>query len=698
MTTTTEVPGRYPVALNGIGVMVDLSDQEFTRRPIPKMRPQADTASSRGEGSVNPDGLWRFVQDSWHKGAGQQFNQLPDSEPSRFRKAAGFDVFREPGTLRPLNGATKKKNSANTNLALVTASGYLYRADGNVVEHTSDITVAVPVWTSCNIFTNQMTVVNKVKVANVVTLTTSVAHAFQTGDSVTVAIGDAAFDGVAVITGTPSTTTFTYTLAGADVPSASTSGFASVAETPQSIKSLTSDGFKVYAALGSNGVHETQEGRTWSRQISALSATLVRSVKGRLMAANGQAIYNITTYGAAPSALYTHPSEDWVWVDFAEGPGQIFAAGYVGDRSLIYRTAIKPDGTALDTPVVAGELPRGEVIRSIKGYLGLLLIGSDQGVRIAVINGDGDLTTGGLIETFDPDVPGYPSPVRCFEPQGRFVWFGWDNKNTEVSAHPGSGLGRLDLSTFSEAEQLVPAYNEDLDYVTASGAVTGVVTYQNRKVFAIASEGFIVEDGAPAAAHTATFWSGRVNFALTDKKVPHFLHLAWQPMEGTANIGVNIATDGGDLVAVTTVAVAQDSTGAVVDLRTALPSSYHTFEVVLVVARSTGTPGIPYLTRWALEADPIPPRAAEVIVLPIDLTHAVEWADNPEPVGPREVFEQIRSWYTAGTVIDLQMGGRSAEKVTVMDYRWKPREPTAEQPPDWWQGPLVVELKTVEAA
>ena len=54
------------------------------------------------------------------------------------------------------------------------------------------------------------TVNNKVLASNVVTLTTTAAHNFQVGDTVVVAISDAAYDGRYVIRSVPSATTFTY--------------------------------------------------------------------------------------------------------------------------------------------------------------------------------------------------------------------------------------------------------------------------------------------------------------------------------------------------------------------------------------------------------------------------------------------------------------------------------------------------------
>jgi hypothetical protein len=66
---------------------------------------------------------------------------------------------------------------------------------------------------------------------------------------------------------------------------------------------------------------------------------------------------------------------------------------------MIYKTTIKADGTALDVPIHAGQLPHGEIVTAIHGYLGYIAIGSNRGIRLATSDNDGNLTIGPLLET-----------------------------------------------------------------------------------------------------------------------------------------------------------------------------------------------------------------------------------------------------------------------------------------------------------
>jgi len=64
---------------------------------------------------------------------------------------------------------------------------------------------------------------NKSLTSNVATLTTSAAHGFETGQSVTISGVDSTFNGTYTITATPTPTTFRYAKTATDVPSAAVS-------------------------------------------------------------------------------------------------------------------------------------------------------------------------------------------------------------------------------------------------------------------------------------------------------------------------------------------------------------------------------------------------------------------------------------------------------------------------------------------
>ena len=93
MTTSSNVPGVFDVAIDGNDYMIDTQYLEsFRYETIDPIRRQADTSDSVGESSLNPEGYWRRSPNSWHHGAGQ----------------ARYDV-----TIRTRNGSTRRRVSTS---------------------------------------------------------------------------------------------------------------------------------------------------------------------------------------------------------------------------------------------------------------------------------------------------------------------------------------------------------------------------------------------------------------------------------------------------------------------------------------------------------------------------------------------------------------------------------------------------------
>lgn len=143
-TAEEDVPNRYPIALDGRGYQIDdKGDSGIRHISIPMLRPQQDTGEKPSERSLNPEGLWRAGQDSWHRGAGQSFVDRPDSDPFRFRSSKGIDVFSNKWEISLLRDTERKVSSANTNLRLLpVGTGRLYFIDGQALKYLTDVLAA----------------------------------------------------------------------------------------------------------------------------------------------------------------------------------------------------------------------------------------------------------------------------------------------------------------------------------------------------------------------------------------------------------------------------------------------------------------------------------------------------------------------------------------------------------------------------
>lgn len=576
--TSSTTPSLYPVAINGRGYLLDFSfspyrREAFRHRSIAALRAQADTSNVPGEASLNPSGLWRRTQDTWHKGAGQRYLDRNDSDDARFYVSKGINPWTR-GQISLLPATASKRASANTNLALMVAGSRLYITDGNTIAYSTDITGVTPTFTAC----------------------TGLAAANPT--------------------------------------------------------SIASDGTYVYTSHTASGIYLTNTGTGATASWITGNVTMVRYVKGRLIATYQNLLYNVTTgVGTAgptalPAALYTHPNPSWTWVDSAEGPSNIYLAGYAGDKSLIYRTAVKADGTALDIPIVAGELPDGEIVRRIQGYIGFLMVGTDKGVRFCTLDTSGNVVLGDLIST--------TSAVQAFEPQDRYVWYGITNYDST-----STGLGRLDLRTFNDG---APAYAADL-MATTQGAVLDACTFQSLRLFAVSGAGFYGQTTDMVASGTID--SGIINYGIADPKVPVFLHYDSSPLAGSYTAYLSL--DGGTFTTVDTISTLSSVTEEMPTLQTL---SDH-FEIRSTLTRSSvDTTTGPTILRYTLRANPAAPTGYDIIV-PIRLAEELLVGGTETQMIPSQELAILDELRMNRRVIIYQEGS-SSYTVTLEGIDWIP--------------------------
>lgn len=142
----------YPIKLGGREYLIDTAlppghSFRFSRGSVPTVREQQDTGDLPGEQSLSREDLWRRAQETWHGGAGQAVLDRLDATPLRFRTSKGIDPF-DKWELKLLKETTQKAASADASQGLLVVGNYLYYFRGTVLEHTQDITVGSPAFTS----------------------------------------------------------------------------------------------------------------------------------------------------------------------------------------------------------------------------------------------------------------------------------------------------------------------------------------------------------------------------------------------------------------------------------------------------------------------------------------------------------------------------------------------------------------------
>ena len=527
---TTLVPNVFPVAINGRPYLVDLKAGSFQRQYDARVRDSVDQSAEPGESAINPQGLWRRSQSSWHYGAGQTYADTADAEAFRFNNSKGVYVW-DKGEVTLLKDTTQVLADAAATLQALTVGTRLYVATGGDVKYTTDLST----FTNCT------------------------------------------------------------------------------SEPAGNVGGMATDGFNVFVAFASHGVHKaTTSSDAFSSYISGTDTFVnLRYVKGRLMASEDNDVYNFTSSGGPGSPLFSHGNTGFRWVGFAGGQNHIYMGGFAGNQSLIYRTTIKADATSLDTPIVALELPAGEIITGLDSYLDFVLIGTTKGIRVATSDTNGNLVSGPLIQI--------GSSVTSFSGEGRFVWFNWTNFDGT-----STGLGRLDLGVFISTNQ--PAYASDL-MVTAQGAVSSVNTINSRPVFVVVGSGIYVEHATDLVA-SGYLESGIYRWGVPDAKFVPKWDLRCRPLNGSVTL--SIKTDGGsyhDFQAFTL-------SGGKEKTINGLEDRVFEAEVKLTLGRSaTSNTVSPEVTRWMGRAYAAPLRS-QIFSVPLIMHHKLN-------IRGREYFQNV---------------------------------------------------------
>jgi hypothetical protein len=317
------------------------------------------------------------------------------------------------------------------------------------------------------------------------------------------------------------------------------------------ITSLTQDGLNYYAA-NNTGIYRgalTGTGATGSIYYQTGANTVIGFVKQRLVAAIGPSVYEITTATGATGPLtadkrYTHPDSGWNWTSIVEGPQAVYASGYRGTNSSIFKFSLSTAGVmpTLTNAVTAADFPDDEHVTALGVYLGTyMLIGTNRGIRVGLIDANGDISYGPL--TYEKSDA---SHTLSFAFKDRFAYA------TITNAIDGkSGLIRIDLSQETEPGRY--AYAKDLSSgVTGSCRAVAFIGDTGRVAFAVADSGVYFQHATNKVA-SGFLDTGYIRYATIEKKYFKLIKPRFNtPMFGTCTISTKEID--GDVTSIITVA------------------------------------------------------------------------------------------------------------------------------------------------
>ena len=442
----------YDVAIGGLPFIYAINDaRPYVRETAPFRKDQFDNAQEPGEQSLT--GWWIRSQSSFHTGTGIKFFDPAATDANgryRFTDSRNIDVWTK-------GQVTLLKETAN--MTGVTTGTYklLSIVDGS----TNKILGWEPASTTINNYTSTGTAVTYTHVTSIGTpLDTAILAIATDGTDLFIADNDHIYTG----------------------PIA----------TPTA-------GYSRYYNTGSQKV-------------------TLGWVKQRLIGCIGTSVYELTnargSTHALPTPTYTHPNSGWEWTSISEGGTAIYAAGYAGGNSAIYKFTLTTATGSLPTltsAITAAQLPIGEIVYKIEYYLGYLMIGTNKGVRAAIISEqDGSINYGPLIIEES-------NGVYDFAFRDKFVW---------VTGSIGgyAGLYRIDLGT--ELEPLRFAYATDayLDGVTGYATSVDFVGNTNQIAFTTSgSNGIAIQSGeytgtTGALASTGYLTTGYIRYGTLEPK------------------------------------------------------------------------------------------------------------------------------------------------------------------------------------
>ena len=607
--TSDLVPNVFPLAIDGRPYMIDQKSGKFQRGYEQRVRDSSDDSTTPGEGAINPGGLWRRGQDSWHYGAGQQYADTVESKPYRFYKSKGINPWTK-GELNLLNDTKIALSSAATSQHMVVQDGRVYVALNGDVKYTTNPYLATPTWVDC--------------------------------------------------TGEPGGT----------------------------VQAMATDGSGIYLAFPNDGVRiidtavsATAIGGPRSGHFinSADNFYMLGFAKQYMFGAHDNVLQLISSLGAK-SVVTTPDDINFRWVGVATGQNAVYAAGYSGKKSLIYKITITSAGV-LDKGVVALELPTGEVVSSIAGYLGFIIIGTNKGIRFCSTDTDSNLVAGQIIPT--------STSVLHSSSDDRFVYFGWSNYDGL-----SSGIGRMDLSVFTSTN--TPAFATDLMYTPAGtwspANTTRVVTFADpvsgvsKRVFTVSGVGVVAEDSDNLVT-SGEIETGTWRWDVPDRKFIAKIDTRSTPLVGAITSYLKI--DNGSYLDIGTW-----------DIPSGIQNSFDgtddqaieaDFKFMLERDATIHTSG-PTFTRWMARAY-VAPYRSQFFVVPILLHKTVEVRGKPYYYDVEAQQDFFDSLIETPRIIALQLGN-TTHTVIVEDVSWESSDARGYT---WeFDGTLVVTLRSVE--
>jgi hypothetical protein len=453
-----EITGNaFDVAIAGLPFILGVTDSTPYRRQTAEFRTQrVDQERDPGEQSLAGSGYWIRSQSSLHLGQGINYQEPlegdPDQTKFRYKTGEGIDPW-TTGQIKLLKKATLTEAA--------TGKSYVFSTTVNGADFL-------------------------IKVAESASATSRVLRTSTTGTE---------------------TTLVNNTAINEKILAAAMGGNDLMIVTPTKVWRYSFDDaspaiHQDYAINSADAASDKVAiNYVKSRFVIAYSTTSGTTQSYALARNTGSSI-NFSTLTAINGST-TLPS-GFTFTAVTESSNAFYIGGYSGDEGMAFKVTVDNSG-ALSTMVRVLLLPKSEQLLQMYGYLGsYVMLGTSRGVRVAVVDTDGNVSYGPLV--FEAT-----GGVYAFTARNSFVWAG-------VNAGVGGQSGLIRINLGAPLANNGYAYATDLVATSVTGHIHSVATFDNgRKAFTVEGSGLWIEHSTDLV-ESGTFTTGLIRFDTLENK------------------------------------------------------------------------------------------------------------------------------------------------------------------------------------
>ena len=667
-TTYINTSNSYDVAIGGLPFFLGITDKfPYKRETAPYRKQQIDQQREPGEQTLT--GWWLRSQSSFHYGSGIKFQEPIQGEtvPYRFHKSAGVDVF-NVGKVTLLPDVELGVAASNTPIIEgatdVNGVDVILQADGSTLKRMTAIgTSTTLTWggsgailalanDGVNYYAANATGIYKGPLTGATNGTSIFTHPASVGTVTAVKMSWAKQRLIAGINN--------YLFEIVPITSYTVTG-ASLSTNVATLKTSVAHNFVVGSQVTVASISSAYNG-------TYVVTAVPSATEFSYFHANADVAFASGLTGTAVLAtnndlpIYAHPNTTWIWSGICEGPNAIYAAGYSGDSSSVYRLYLDTSGAVplLNKAVTAADMPKGEYVTAIGAYIGkYIILGTNKGIRMGQIDTAGYYTSGyitygpltvvtnGYNPVLGANVNG--TPVKSVTFNDRYAYCTISNYIDNGDGTYTSGLIKIDLSREVAPNQM--AYATHLRVPTTSEAV-GVAIWGRSNKLAIAVHGagtYIQSNNLCASGYLET---GLIRYLTLEDKHFKLVKLNVEnPIPG--KIGIGTVAEDGDVTNIITVDAAFDFS---LDIATNISTEQAAIALRVNLYPNTGLTSGPVFTGYQLKALPAVHRQ-RVITIPL-MNYDFEGDRYNMPVGyegrASERIANLESLEEPGNVVTFQ--------------------------------------------